>query len=84
MQSIRCYHGLTSLFNHKALGLRVDLGMLKVSLAFAKYICLLFTEAMSERMALDYHLTTFLFSLYNLSAHRFPKRKRNIEAAPIT
>ena len=33
----------------------MDLGMLKVSLAFAKSICLLLAEEISERIALDLH-----------------------------
>ena len=53
MQSTKCYHGLTILFNPKALRPRVDLGMLKVSLVFAKSICPLFTEEISERVTLD-------------------------------
>ena len=62
--AVRKYcHGLTILFNPKALHLRMDLGMLKASLAFAKYICPLFTEEISERMALDAHdyLFNFIF-----------------------
>ena len=60
MQLTKCYHGLTILFNPKALRLRVDLGMLEVSLAFAKSICPLFTEEISERMALDPHEYPFV------------------------
>ena len=67
--STKCYHGLTILPNPKALRLREDLGMWKVSLAFAKSVCPLFNEEISERMALD----PFLFSLYNVSEHHFPR-----------
>ena len=62
---LKCYHGLTILFNPKALRLRVDL-VLEVSLAFAKSICPLFTEEISERMALDPHNYLFV-SLYNVN-----------------
>ena len=55
MQSTKCYHELTILLNPNALRLRVDLGMLKVPLAFAKSICPFFSEGISERMALDPH-----------------------------
>ena len=61
MQPTKCYHGLTIMFNPKALRLIVDLGMLKVSLAFAKSICPLFTEEISERIALDPHDYLFDF-----------------------
>ena len=61
MQSTKCYHGLTILFNPKALRLRVDLGMLKISLVFAKSIGPLFTEEISERMPLDPHEYFFVF-----------------------
>ena len=61
MQTTKCYHGLTIMFNHKTLRLIVDLGMLKVSLAFAKSICPLFTEEISERIALDPHDYLFVF-----------------------
>ena len=50
-------------FNPKALRLRVDLGILKVSLAFAKSICPLFTEEISERMALDPRDYFFVFPI---------------------
>ena len=45
----------------KAFRLRVVLGMLKISPAFAKSICPLFTEDISERMALDPHENLFVF-----------------------
>ena len=61
MQSTKCYHGLTILFNPKALRLRVDLDMLKVLLAFAKSIRPLFTEKISERILLDPHEYLFVF-----------------------
>ena len=83
MQSTKCYHGLTILFNPKALRLRVDLGMLKVSLAFAKSMCPLFTEEIVERMALLHHDYQFVFIIY-VSAHHFPRRKRKIVAETIT
>ena len=47
IQSTKCW------LDPKALRLIVDLGMLKVSLAFAKSICPLFTAEISERIALD-------------------------------
>ena len=61
MQSRKWYDGLTILFNPKALRLRVYLGLLKVSLAFAKVICLLYTDEIAERMALDPHEYLFIF-----------------------
>ena len=61
MQTTKCYHELTIMSNHKTLRLIVDLGMLKVSLAFAKSICPLFTEEISERIALDPHDYLFVF-----------------------
>ena len=80
MQSTKCYHGLTIMLNLKTRRLIVDLGMLKVSLAFAKSICpILLKEFLNA-----WHLilmTTFLFSLHNVNPHHFP---RNIEAASIT
>ena len=60
MQLTKCYHGLTILFNPKALRLRVNVGMLEDSLAFAKSICPLFSDEISERMALDPHDYTFV------------------------
>ena len=62
------------LFIHKALRLRVDLGMLKVSLAFSKSICPLFTDEIAERMARLHHDYHFVFIIY-VSAHHFPRRK---------
>ena len=53
MPSTKFYHGLAILFNPKALRLKVDLGLLKVSLAFAKFICPLHTDEIAVRMALD-------------------------------
>ena len=52
---------MTILLDLKALRLRVGLGMLKVSLAFAKSICPLSTEEVSERVALDPHDYLFAF-----------------------
>ena len=49
------------MFDLKTLRLIVDLGMLKVSLAFAKSICRLFTDKISERIALDPHEYLFVF-----------------------
>ena len=66
MQSTKCYHGLTILFNPKTLRLTMDLGMLKVSLAFAKSICLRFTEEISERIALDPHAYRYWSSIDNV------------------
>ena len=59
----------------------VKLGMLKVSLAFAKSICLLYTEEIAEHMASDPN--DYFFPYINESAP-FPRWKRNIEAATIT
>ena len=61
MQSTKCYHRLTIFFNPKTLRLIVDLGMPKVLLAFAKFICPLFTGEISERIALDPHDYLFVF-----------------------
>ena len=80
MQSTKCYHGLTIMFNLKTLRLIVDLGMLNVLLAFAKSICLLSLNKYLNTWHLIL-MTTFLFSLYNANPHHFP---RNIEAALIT
>ena len=80
MQSTKCYDGLTIMFNLKTLRLIVDLGMLKVSLAFAKSICPLslkkFLNASHSIL-----MTTFLFSSYKVNPHHYP---RNIDAASIT
>ena len=51
--------GWPFLFNTKALRLRVDLGLLKVSLAFAKFIYPLYIKEIAERMALDLHDLSF-------------------------
>ena len=66
MQSTKSYHGLTIMFNLKTLRLIVDLGMLKVSLAFAKSICPLSLKKFLNAWHLIL-LTTFLFSLYNVN-----------------
>ena len=76
----KCYHGLTIMFNLKTLRLIVDLGMLKVSLAFAKSICRLSVKKFLNLWHLI-PMTAFLFSLYNVNPQHFP---RNIEAASIT
>ena len=80
MQSTKWYHGLTIMFNLKTLRLIVDLGLLKVSLAFAKSICPLSLQKFLNAWHLIL-LTIFLFSLYNVYPHQFP---RNIEAASVT
>ena len=80
MQSTKCYHGLTIMFNLKTLRLIVDFGMLNVSLAFAKSICPLLLKKYLNAWHLIL-MTTFWFSLYNANPHHFP---RDIEAASIT
>ena len=64
MQSRKCCHGLLILFNPKALRLRMDLDMLKVSLAFAKSICPLFTEEIAKCMALEPRDYIFVFPVF--------------------
>ena len=49
------------MFNAKTLRRIEDLGMLKVSLAFAKSICPLFTDEISERIELDPQDYLFVF-----------------------
>ena len=51
------------MFNPKTLRLIVDLGVVRVSLAFGKSIYPLFTEEISERIALDPHDYLFVFPI---------------------
>ena len=53
--------------------------MLKVSLAFAKSVCPLFTEEISERMALDPHDYLFVFPYIMLLRTIFPDDKEMLK-----
>ena len=72
MQSTKCYHGLTIMFNLETLRLIVDLGMLNVSLAFAKSICPLSLKKYLNAWHLIL-MTTFLFPYITQIRNIFPE-----------
>ena len=80
MQSTKCYHGPTIMFNLKTLRLTLDFGYAESFAALCQIHLSTFTEEISERMALD-PPDYFSVSIYSVNPHHFC---RNIEATSIT